>query len=293
MPDLISWIDPAGTEYPFDGTWQGVQANWGIKGRFGAPFNYLEQLLPLEHGSQVTNVQVAPGEVTLPWDAPMSTEAVMRQWFDDALWAFNPLRGKGKLRSTRTDGSGLVREYPCYLKSGFDQLEEALGTGFAFNAPKGVLVFRGGPFWEDIVPVSLTLDTNAPAGSWFPVTFPWRFADSSVFARTTITNPGHVEAWADIYVKGPGSGLRITNDTTDDYLAVTYTVPDGDGIQVESKTAGRKRIYLASSGADLMGVTSGSMFPFVPGANQVTVEFGGASIASLINIAFNPRYYNP
>jgi hypothetical protein len=293
LPDLISWIDPDGAEYLFDGSWSTFMVNPGVKGRFGAPFSYLEQLLPLEHGSQVTNIQVAPGEVTLPWDAYMTSEAQMRSWFDAASRAFNPLRGRGKLRATRQDGSGIVREFPCYLKSGFDQLEEAVTNGFAANAPRGVLVFRGGPFWEDIVPVTLTLNTGGATGSWFPVTFPWRFADSSVFAKTTITNPGHVEAWPTIYVQGPGSGFVITDDTTDDYLSVNYTVPDGDAIQIETRTPGRKRIYLASSGADLMSYTTGSMFPFAVGDNQVTIEFAGASSASLVNVSFNPRYYNP
>lgn len=293
MPDVLTWVDPDGALLPFDGSGLAkAQALWGIKNRLGAKHQFLEQELPLGDGSVVLDSWVTTGEWTMPFDLRATSEAEMREWLDMAAWSLSPLRGQGKLRSARTDGSGVTREFDCYLKSSLDSITEDVENGFAANAPKGVLVFRGGPYWVDITTYGKTYTTSSSSGSWFPVRFPWYLADSTIFATDDFDNPGHVPAWPLIVLQGPATKFTISKPSTGEFFTVTYDLQVGDSITLDWRSAGLKTATLAS-GVDLLPFTSGTPFALTPRTNGLKIAVDSSTSDTSVSVSINPRYYTP
>lgn len=289
MADVLSWVDPDGTVYPLDGTW-GPIVQWGLTGHFGPPYRFLEQALPLEHGSQVFDVKAGTSSVSLPWEMALASEALLRAKLDEMSWVFSPLRGRGRLRNTRVDG--VVREYPCYLRSGMDALVQGVDNGFAAYAPRGVFVFGGGPFWESSA-ADVTDLTSATPGLWFPFGFPVRLSDSTLYASSAISNGGHVDAWPLITVEGPSTNVQLINNTTGDSFTCTYDIVAGQSISIDMRTIGNKSVTLLPDGLDLFPYTLGDMFPLKPGVNNIDVRLDGSDSSTHVRFEILKRYLNP
>ena len=148
----------------------------------------------------------------------------------------NGLPATGKLYVVTEDG--LARYINCLYETGLDSNTEPttnqatyLFTGVRLVVP----VFRAfDPFWYDVEPLTVPVEQTQSKGTFFPAP-PWHIGPSTLYAAWTQTNAGDDEAWPVWNVQGPGNGLRLVNDTTDEYLSLDFDFSVGQSATIDAR----------------------------------------------------------
>ena len=214
--------------------------------------------------------------VVLP--GPQTARDELRRW----ARALDPLKGEGTL--TVVQGPYAGRQLTCAYEAGLDDYAEEypmLGlTTLAFRAAD--------PYWADATESSVVATIDSTAYTWFPF-LPLILGASDVFAQSTITNTGDVDAWPVIKVAGPGTDLNVTNQTTGQSWQFTGSISGGSVLVVDHRP-GHKSARL--DGANVFGRLSDDsvLWPLVPGPNRVSIGFASASAASRVEFTWRNRW---
>lgn len=284
MSETITWIDADGTSYQLSGqSDRGVLQ--GLQGRFMPPFRRTEDVVPLQPGARLRDVQADAREVDVPISFKSASATALRTQVRAFLLRFSPARGDGKLRVTGPGGD--QRELICRYAGGME-LDEGQGVyGAAFQ--RAVLTFRAvDPYWYATSATVATYTTGEVA-TFFPF-FPLRISASEIFADATVDNGGDVETWPEWIVTGPGSSIVLRNLTTGKLLSIGTTLADGETATVDT-APGAKKVE-KNDGTNLFSTLSSdsSLWPLERGSNSIRIEMTGATADSSVQLTFTPRY---
>ena len=295
MQDTTAWVDADGTAFSLNVVADGALALQGVEGRFMPRIQLVEEEVPGQPGSRLREAKTLAREVALPIllstatrDSGATLRTLVRQW----LGRMNVDRGAGKLRVTASGGG--VRELSCYYAGGLE-LVEGQGVG-GKSYQKAVVVLRAvDPYWYDQSDTAVTyvLDTSTTA-TFFPI-FPLTLLSSTVLSSTSISftdnDIASIAAWPRWAITGPGTDIVLRNITTGKRIALDTVLTAGQGIDIDTRP-GAKTVKQSVSGANLYGdlSTDSSLWPFVRGANAVTIEMSGATSASSVVLTYKKRY---
>lgn len=226
--ETVVFIDPDGVEYVLTAAEDHTTLE-GISGRGMPPIRLSDEVVPLQPGSRLRDVQHGARDVAVPVVFTGATLTEVRAALRGVMRTFDPTRGDGTLRVTTPDG--VERELTCRYQGGFEIVEgpPARGISPTQAAQTGILVFRGfDPYWYDTTPFTATYSTGEQSGSFFPIpnattgSFVTLVA-SEVVATVTIDLDTDLDAWSwPVWtITGPGSGLVLRNLTTGQVLDFT------------------------------------------------------------------------
>lgn len=284
MAETMVWVEP-------DGTTRDLTAGVDTKvlsGRVGAfmpPVAFVEDTVPLQPGARLREVRFRPREVDLVMMAQAASASALRTLLRSSLHWFDPTRGEGTLR-VQVDG-GIERELRCRYAGGLELSESQRENGRIWQ--KFVLTLRAvDPFWYGRNAIVATY-LAATGGSFFPI-LPLRLASSTIFADAIVTNAGDVEAWPVWTITGPGSGLVLSNQTTNKRLALTQALLGGETVTIDTRP-GQKTVR-KNDGANLFGSLSSdsSLWSLQVGDNSIRVELSGSTTASSVVLSYYTRY---
>jgi hypothetical protein len=285
VAETVQWIDP-------DGATTTLPVLWDTVGRFSPPVRTEESGVPGGDGGRLWDVHHGPRDFVLPLSITGTSESDLRVQIRAMVSALNPKRGDGLIRISTPVGD--QREIVCRAISGLE-MSERLGDTSGPLVQRAAVVFRAWePYWRD---VSDTIAgpwlTGENPGSFFPI-FPLRLVASEIFAAVSVDNLGDIETWPVWTITGPAEDIGLLNLTTGKTLRLTYTVLADEVITIDTRpkrgTVGKKitstvagNIYDALVGAQ-------TLWSLQPGINAVEVQLGGATAATVVQMARRHLY---
>jgi Phage tail protein len=282
---VITWVDSQGNEFPLTET-NGVQVYLDREGFFMPPVEYNDEAAPLRQGSFMTSIRFAPRMVNLKLHFTDVNEVALRQKIRSYMRAFNPLDADGRIRVLAPDGREV--ELFCRYVGQFEGKETPSTTGQTWFA--AVAEFRSfDPFFFDRSPTTLNFTTTATPGTFLNDQFlPLNIVGETVFSEFSIDNDGDVECFPEITIVGPGNNPIITNKTTGKKIALTYSVPSGNSIIIDTY----KRTVVDNYGTNLYSTlsTDSSLWTLARGMNSIRVEMGTTDENSSITFSYKRRY---
>jgi hypothetical protein len=226
--------------------------------------------------------------VTLPVVVPGPHADPGRQEVRRWAKALDPLKGEGTL--TVVQGQFAGRQLVCVYEAGLDEFTEEfplLGlTTLGFRAAD--------PYWQDATESTLLAKLGLNLSFWFPFAGSWAaqpliLGPSDVFASTTITNAGDADAWPIITVTGPGTDLKVSNQTTGQFWSFPGTMAAGSQLVVDHRP-GRKSVRLDGFNAFSRLSDDSSLWPLIPGPNRISIGFATGTAASSVLFAWRNRW---
>jgi hypothetical protein len=280
MPgEVTQWIDA-------DGTATALEVEWNATGRGMPPASFEEDRVPERAGSRLRAVRHGTREMTLPLWITGSSESDLWATLRALALTMDPTRGDGKLRVTSIVGD--QREVTCRYAAGLE-LNERLGDTAGPLLQRAQVVFRvHDPYWYAVSDTTQSFTVGTPA-TFFPF-FPLRLSSSEVYATGSITNAGDVETWPVWTITGPGSAIVLRNQTTGKSLSLSTTLGAGESVVIDTREGVKTVTH--SSGANLFSSLSStsSLWPLARGVNALQIEMSAATSASLVTLAYRPRY---
>lgn len=256
------------------------------KARMMPPVSIVTIRVPQAQGGRFRHARHDERLLTLPVvvPGPQTGRDELRRWAK----ALDPLKGEGTL--TVVIGPWAGRQLTCVYEAGLDDFAEEysfLGlTTLAFRAAD--------PYWQDATESTVVTTIDTKAHIWFP--FGGSFAQnplilgaSDVFAATTITNTGDVDAWPIITVTGPGTDLTVLNSTTGASLQITGTIAAGSQVVIDARP-GHKSVRIDGFNAFGRLTEDSTLWPLIPGPNQISIGFASATTASRVTFAWRNRW---
>lgn len=285
--------DPDGTEHLLDANLTGIGVT-ALKGRWNAPRRIVADAAPLRDGTILRRVAIDAGQVML----------ALTVFGDTALEIFERLEAMSRWLNS-PEGSPLLlgmkrpddtwREIEAYYQGGLegdDSYPSALIASGGY-ATRAVEFYAPEPWWQDGTDLGDTFVLgDVPAVTW-PLSWPIFLSSSDVFASTTVSNDGDVEAWPVWTITGPFTELTLRNTTTGAYFKYTASLAAGAQLVVDTRP-GRKLVY-DPAGANLWrNVLDGSdLWSLARGTNAISVEMTGATSASSVDLVYRNRYWSP
>lgn len=272
MAETIQFVDPNGAVTT-------LQKLRGATGRWMPDVQIDEQAVPGEDGARFRLARFGPRQTVVPILLDGATDVAYRAAVRALAASLNPKRGRGLLRATF---DGAVREIDAIYVDGMGFTED-----FPVHGKPSLLFRHLDPFWYDSATTTQAFTSGTPQ-TFFPI-FPIRLSSSTVFASTTVTNTGDVEAWPVWTITGPGSGLVLRNLTTGKVLALTRTFVAGEVVTIDT-SPGAKTVLTAAGASLFSSLTSRQFWPLSSGANSIQVELSAATAASSVNLAYRRRF---
>jgi len=207
----------------------------------------------------------------------------LRQRIRELGTALNPKDGEGVLKVYTSDG--LTRSIRCIPEPGLTT--DPATDGFQYQQ-RLALVFRAfDPYWYEDTPVVRPFAATSTTTAFFPI-FPVRLGASNIFSITTENNTGDVEAWPIWTIKGPGEGLTLKNETTQESLVLDYDLTTGAQVEIDTRP-GIKSV-LAERTISVFGSASGSLWSLAKGDNQISVLLTNTTSATEVTLSYQRRY---
>lgn len=292
MPEVVSWKDATGSTTLLTGT--DLFMNFGPVGWDMPPIDYIEDVVPLQPGSQFRQLVVKPRDFDVPLSLVEVDEATAAQKVRALARTLNPALGSGYLVVTSADGT--QRQIPCQYKSGLEgdqslkSIGQDRGSGGFRSWRRFLVVFHAfDPYWQDLVDTTVQFNIGTSV-AFFPI-LPLRLSAASVGGTFTVNNVGDVQAWPVWTVTGPGSSITFTNNTTGQSLALgSYALAGGRTLTIDTRP-GFKTITLDDGTNLYNNVAANSvLWGLNPGNNTITASVSGTSSTTSILLAFRQRY---
>lgn len=286
--EIITWVRPNGSAISLSDETK-YEVLLGTRGFYMPPISFVEDEVPLQHGSRVRKVRVKPRDIDVPLAIRGADETELRNNERILLRALNPLKGDGKLKVTSYDGS--IRELQCRYSGGLE-IEENSDTVWN-HGKKAIVIFHAAdPFWYGVETQVKTFNPGQPA-TFFPF-FPLRITSSSVFADTSIDNEGDIEAWPEWIITGPGENIVLRNLTTGEVTNLgTTSLETDESITINTKEY--EKTITKNDGTNLYGeqTDESSLWALQDGINNIRIEMANTSNSSSVQLTYRNRYWGP
>ncbi len=279
-----TWTDPDGTEWPLTDTSPDV--GWfttsGPTGWHAPTYEIVTDPVP-RGGENVRFIRSQPARMVWPIYVGGDTHLQWLQRHRQIRRAFTSTlhRGiPGTLRITRPDAS--AREIECFYESGF---EGQAGEGRLFSKD-AITLYAPDGYWRDLSVLS-TNYSYVPGVSFFSP-FP-KVSDSLALGESSLHNPGDVDAWPFWTITGPMTAMTATNVTTGQEFTLTFALNSGEEVTIATLQpavrgpAGQNLAYA-------LDWPSASLWPLIPGDNELVINVSGGLAGTGVTVAFRPRY---
>jgi hypothetical protein len=304
MPEVITWIDADGNEYPLTDQ-PDVKVIFDREGFYMPPVDYVLETVPLDNqcangtakqeGQQVVRLDIKPREVRLELLVEGVDEADKWAKIRKYIKAFSPLKGEGRLEVT-TPGSP-TRYLKCRYLDGLTGKEDSESTTPTVQRLKVVLIAYD-PYWYSANTISLTLTQTGTQQTFFPF-FPLRLTSFQTFAETVINNDGEATAYPVWTVYGPAQSLKFTNVTTGQFIQVNDPGPLDEGVMLLNSgqyltidTRPGNYSVIRSDGTNLFKYVSPDsvMWGLQPGDNIISLEIASAASETRVDLTYETKY---
>lgn len=268
MPDEVTRWFPAGDTVGIE-----LDVLWDAVGRIAPTAQFVEEDRALASGSWLRHVRHRTRELVVPIHV-RAPQAELPVRIRELAYALDPLRGDGRMRVTRSDGTS--RDLTCRVLTGLEGIE-SLGEAASWEHQTFKAVFRAhDPYWYDTVDTTVTV---APYG------------DSYDF-NVTVDSDVQDGVWPIWTWTGPMESFSVMQrDTLELYSINTITTATGEtlsGVLAAGQTCvvdtrpGIKSVVSDTGRANWMPNLSGHTFALRPGLNRlraiVEVQASGMSL---------------
>lgn len=288
MVQTFEWIDPLGVH-------TALNATWDFDGRYMPPVEFVTDKNIGTPGETVRHVRhgARPHRMTVYLDRMCDGSlAQLQQLTRDLVYAMDPTRGFGYIRTTRADGQ--QRDLKCMYASGLE-LPEKFGSTSTTRLQKATITFIAhDPYWTGTSPQVLAYQA-AEGQNFFPF-FPFHLSTSQIVTTAFIPNPGTQPSWPIWKIMGPGGTIILQNTDTGQWLNFAnnggLVLPAGEAVNVDT-SFGVKSVTRESDGANLFSyLTNDSvLWPIPPGgANMMLMMTGVTPGQSTLQLTFTSRY---
>ena len=304
LRDKIYWISAAGVSYPLSGE----ETREVLQGRTGfvmPPAEYSEYVLPLQAGSILRQVQFRARTVTIPLILTQSSRYLLLQDMKLLSSAFDPTKGKGRIRVAISNDSNIATTYDlnCIYTGGFEGDMSAEGGGLTYS--KFVATFRAfDPYWYSGESIGYFFGSN-PNVSFFSGNTGGYFlplhvgSSGNVGSAVSVNNTGDVDSWPVWTIYGPGTNPTFTNATSGKFLTLATTLSATEKVVVDTRegvktvlkytltagTQGSSGTY-ATTGTNLFSsiFAGSSLWSFPTGTSSITVtmDSGTPGVSSVL-----------
>lgn len=257
----------------------------GIVGHLAAPRSALESTPPTLDGGVWRGEKFQPRDIGLSLITVASTP---QAWWDESRALVRDFHGEGILMVSHPDGG--TRMLTARYVTGLESPEG--GDPGAIPIGAFVVQLRAYDPWWYGPAVTRKFQLSTAAG-WFSGP-PFSINPTELLGSgSTVLNPGDVDAYPMWTVTGPCSSVSATaEDGSAWQVDIDLTAGEVITVDCDPRVPGNAKITSAS-GANLWGVATSDypdLWPLPAGESTITVAMAGASTASRVDLAFNPRY---
>lgn len=279
------WISPRGTTRELTGYVDSTEVVRGISGRYAPPVELVTQVVPEQPGAVVTGARHGVREFDLPLHATQTSVNGLRSVLASMAIDIDPVAGLGILRLVSTEN--VFADLFCRCVAGL-AIDGEGGSGPV--SQRTTLVFQAhDPYWYQ-QPVAATF-TVGGAQSWFPI-LPLALGSSTVVGDVAIENEGDVEAWPVWTVTGPGADATLINNTTKETVAVRRDLAAGEQVVIDTRPD-FSTIIGPNNANWRRYLTRRSLWPLMPGRNDVSLTMNSSTEDSRIGLIYRPRTLAP
>lgn len=294
------YIAPDGEEFSLN-DWNGT---WILGGDgFGMPpIEYKTSHGPFQHGETPIDFFLRPRIIQYQFRIQ---ECNRLRYFNLRNKCLNYLRPNRQLVNTFQTGTlrkilsdGRKRDIRVFIEEGptFPFTNDSWDEWGSMNTLRFIAF---DPTFYDPTSASASFTLTPITNLVFPITFPIAFGTTTIDNTVSITYPGTWHDYPTITLVGPLAGIIITNETIDEKIHLSYSIPTGRTVTINlaygEKTVeddlGNNLIGSISSDSDL------ATFRIVPdpeapgGINAIRALGAGVLAGSTqISISYNVRY---
>jgi phage-related protein len=284
VTEVVQWIDPDGVTTTLE--------HMSFSNRFMPKMRFDADGVPGQPGEVFREVEHGSREFGVVFDVIASGEANTRTAIRDMIKKLNPKRGAGRIRVTSPVGD--QREVVCRY-SGGGELEEKVGDDSGPDWQRFPITFLAhDPYWYDVSPIEQTFTITAQAPNFFPI-LPIHLAASELAVDSSVDNTGDVQAWPVWTITGPGSGIKLTNQTTGRYTWFpSLVLAAGQTLVVDTRPGAKSTIVDGTINVYSSLSTDSSLWYFQTGVNGIRLEMSGAdNAASGLTMRYYRRFLSP
>lgn len=286
MANLYTWIDGLGQEHNLYNP-PTVFVGVGIAGLGIPEVVAVEDTVPYQAGTLERYSTLGGRTIDLPLNMMAANQDALDALVLQIIDWFNPLKGTGKLRITKPNGVAI--EANCAYRSGLQiqKVQPNYGTEHA----RMVITLRGvDPFFYDKEPQVKVF--QVPTATPFFTDFPIELTPEVVFsAPNDISNNGNVDAWPVWRIEGPGTFLRLQNQTTGKKIELATNIVEGQTVIIDTRQ-GLRSVYDEVTGESFFPSVSldSELWPLGLGTTSILVEYSGVTSASKVTMTYYQRY---
>lgn len=242
------------------------------------------QKAPFQQGRTLIDQLLNERTVMLTVAIVATTRAELMTYRARLARLFNPLSGEGVLAWEQAGGS-------TYRLDAVPEGVEFPGGDAAGPTYQTALVslIAANPFWYQLGTLEAV---QLEGGLEFPFEFPISFA--TVKSASLAVNDGDVAAPVVVELLGPCLNPKASNLTAGKHMQVTYNVPAGSKIRINT-AFGQKEVTLVDNlGAETNVMnyltTTSEFWDLIPGANELQFAEEGSNPAALMLVTWRNRY---
>ncbi len=268
----------------------------GLAGLGMPPLTRLTERGPLQHGESDLGFRLRGRRVQM---VLMVKAGTPDEWLSRRQEIVSLFRPGDEPAALRVATDSFTRQLDCHFSGGLDMPPS---KDFATRwIPLDLELYAPDPTWYDPVGVALVFPLGGGgAGTPVPLTVPFTVGTSSANLSQQVVYGGTWDAQPIITLRGPMTGVTITNTTAGAKLDLSaLSIASGEDYVIDCRY-GYKTIKRASDGAngiqylsldsDLATFAIGAA-PNVPGGiNSLQVVAGGITAVSMVYVQFHTRF---
>ena len=267
----------------------------GDEGMGMPPAQRIDRRGPAQHGVLDDGFRLEPRQCGLYLEVPAVSRSELYTNRKALLGIFKPW---GSYISLRYDlDNGDVRQLDCHFASDFSL---ASGDRTGFHQRVAVRLRAPDPSFYDPSQKSRTFYVVGADGLSFPIGFPIPFSGSIITGGEDLEYVGSWQTYPTIILTGPLQNPRIENVTTGDRLELEYNLIADEVVTIvltpgaktitNNDTPPTNLIGTLSDDSDLGTFHLAAHPDATGGINVLTVDAGGATVASKIELEWYNRY---
>jgi hypothetical protein len=284
VTEVVQWIDPDGVATTLE--------HMEFTNRFMPPVKFDADGVPGQPGEVFREVEHGPREFGVVFDLVASGESNTRTAIRDMVKKLNPKRGPGTFRVTSPVGD--QRQIVCRYAGGAG-LVEKVGEHSGPDWQQFPVTFLAhDPYWYDVSPIEQTFTITAASPNFFPIP-PIHLAASELAVDSSVDNTGDVTAWPVWTITGPGSGIKLTNQTTGRFTWFpSLVLAAGQTLVIDTRPGVKSTIVDGVTNVYSGLSVDSSLWSYVTGVNGIRLEMSGAdNVLSGLEMRYYRRFLSP